>query len=695
MYHPAVKPLLLEIGTEELPPSLIAPAATELERQFRALLTEHDIAASESEVFYTPRRIAVRFAAVATERPARTVEVQGPPTKVAFGSDGRPTKTAIGFARSQGCTEKDLFTRPTPKGEYVFACRKEPALPTIALLADRLPAIVTGLPFARTMRWREGKTRFSRPIRWLVCLFGTEVVRFELAGVATGNMTYGHRGTTGPVCIPAATDYEQILAEQFVLCRPLARRKAVIDSIEKLCEESGGRPVLDPELVEETVNITEYPVPILCRFDPAYLELPAEVLITALKKHQRCFAVRGADEKLLPLFVAVADTPGCNQTLVGRWYEHAVESRLRDARFYFEQDLAKGLEALVEEEKRVTWIEEIGTYFDKTQHLRAICRHLAQTVRAADPAALDRAALLAKADLLTSMVREKEFTSLQGRMGGIYARLAGEPALVADAIAEQYRPVSTDDALPATIEGALLGIADRIVNIVGTFAIGEIPTGSEDPFALRRQAAGLLAIILRHNLEINLNQLISTTVGLFPTARPELSAKLEAFFQERLEAMLGDKDVPYDIADAVLGVAMEHPTRALAAATALIEFRRRPEFERLIIGQKRVANILKDQQVSGQPDPAIFAEEAEIQLWNQARIIEPQVTRAMAQFDFVLALELLLKLREPIDRLFDEVMVMAEDEKLRTNRLRLMLYIRSLFHKVADLSRIVLEGDAR
>ena len=688
-----MKPFLLEVGTEEIPPSFLAPAAGELERRIRALLAEHEIEVGPGETFYTPRRLAVRFASVAVERPARTVEVQGPPVRAAFDKDGKPNKTGAGFARSHGRTEKDLIKKSTPKGEYVFVSKEEPALPTTKLLAAKLADLILGLPFAKTMRWHEDKTRFARPIRWLVCLLGDKPVEFSTAGLTSSDVSYGHRGTEKPVRISNPTRYEPALAGEMVVCRPETRRDAVLKGLGESLAGTEGEPVLDPELVEETVNITEYPVPVLCRFDEAYLSLPSEVLITALKKHQRSFAVRGKDGKLLPSFVAVADTPGCDRQAVGRWYEQAVESRLRDARFYFEQDMAKGLEPLVEEEKRVTWIEGVGTYFDKTEHLRALCSHLAGEIEKADARTLDRAALLAKADLLTNMVREKEFTSLQGRMGGIYARLLGEPAPVADAIAEQYLPTAADGEMPATLTGACLGIADRIDSIVATFLTGAIPTGSEDPFALRRQATAMMAIILQHNLDIDLDRLVSASLELFPSPNPAHSSKLRPFFQERLEALLGEKDIPYDITDAVLETTWHHPPRALASARALLEFRSRPDFERLIIGQKRVANILKGQDVSGLPDRKTLTEPAEKDLWSNAGRTEPGIDQAMARHEFVPALELLLTLREPIDRLFDDVLVMAEDEKLRMNRLRLLSYVRSLFRKVADLSRVVIEGE--
>ncbi len=684
--------LLLEIGTEELPPALLAPGAAGLESRVRQLLADREIACGPARQFFTPRRLAVRFSDVAPERPARTVEVQGPPRKATFGPDGKPTKTALGFARAQGRSPEDLYVKQTAKGEYVCVRKEEPALPTADVLASGLPAVLAALPFPRSMRWLEDKTRFPRPVRWLVCLLDDKVVEFEFAGLRSSNVTRGHRFAARAVALPGPAQYEQLLEEQQVICSFERRRDFVRQACADACAPLPARPVPDAELLDETACITEFPVPILCRFAPEHLRLPAAVLKTALKKHQRCFAVEDGRGELVPCFVAVANTPGCDARRVGRWYEDAVESRLRDARFFFEADSKLGLEPLVEEEKKVTWIEGMGSYFDKTERLVALCGHLAESVPDADPGHLRAAARLCKADLLTQVVREKEFTSLQGVMGGIYARLAGQPGAVADAIAEQYLPRAAGDDLPRTLAGALLAVADKTDNIVATFLSGAIPTGSEDPFALRRQAYGLLAIVLEHRLDLDLDRLLKQALALFPSADPERAAQLAPFLAERLEALLADKGIPYDISDAVMETTWHHPARALAAARALLALRPRPDFEKLVIGQKRVANILKGLDVAGAPDPALFAEPAERGLLDSARQSEPGIAAAMKKFDFGPALEQLLTLRPAIDRFFDDVLVMAEDEQLKTNRLRLLLLVRSLFRQVADLSRVVIEG---
>ena len=688
-----MKPLLLEIGAEEIPSLFLEPAAQELRSRIRTLLTEHEIKTGRGQIFWTPRRLAVFFSEVSAQRPGRTLEIQGPPNKVAFSSEGKPTKTAIGFSQSHGKTPEDLYVKSIPKGKYVFLKKQFPPLDTTEILKKGVPEIISSLPFPKTMRWRSDKTRFARPIRWLLCMFGTESIRFEFAGLTASNKTHGHRGFGDkPIEITTPGDYEKLLLDHKVVVSPKARRQSIMKEIAEMATGVNAMPVKDPELIEETVNTTEFPVPILCKLESEHLKLPREVLITALKKHQRCFAVQNENNQLLPYFIAVADNPDCDRKTVARWYERAAESRLSDARFFFDADMKVGLEPLVEQEKKVTWIEKTGSYYDKTQHLRALCKYLGTRLPETDLTVLDRSAQLAKTDLLTNMIHEKEYTSLQGIMGGIYARMLGEPDLVADAIAEQYLPVATDGKLPETVNGAILNIADKIDNIVATFLAGAIPTGSFDPFALRRQASGILAIILKRGFRIDISELIRFALSLFGK-NGSCAYKLRLLFKERLEPLLTERKIPYDIARAVLETTWHLPCQALASAKALVEFRESDEFQHLIIGQKRVANILRGQDVSGLPDPGLLCEPAEKELWKQANNIEPGLDNAVSSQDFKQATRLLLSLRTPIDAMFDKVLVMAKDPKIRTNRLQLLNYVRSLFRKVADLSSIVLQGE--
>lgn len=688
-----MRSFLLEIGTEELPPGVIAPAAEEVLRRIAGLFAEHGLTTGPGEVFYTPRRLAVRIRDVPEEKPGVVVEIQGPPKRVGFDSAGKPTSTAVGFARAQGKMVEDLYVKETPKGEYLFLKKEIPPVPVMALLQENLPGLILSLPFPKTMRWNERAVRFSRPVRWILCLFGAEVVRFEHNGLVAGNRTRAHRNfTTGPVVVREPEDYEQVLLASMVIVSHQKRRDEIMKRCATLAEEKDGEVVPDPELVTETVNTTEFPVPILGKFNPDYLSLPREVLVTALKMHQRCFSLQDRTGRLLPYFIAVANTTGCDEEHVRFWYERAIESRLRDARFFVEFDLKIGLEPLVEEEKRVVWIEGLGSYYEKTQRIRELSRFLSQAIGHVDEAQLDRAAFLCKADLLTSIVREKEFTSLQGVMGGIYASLLGEQEPVARAIGEHYLPRSLDDRLPVTVLGGILSIADKVDNIVATYLVGKIPTGSEDPFGVRRQASGVLLVILQHRWPVRIPELVTKSLALFGRKENRVEEMVRELFRERLSAILADEGIRYDIANAVLAAIWHTPSEAQLRARALAEFRNRPEFERLIVGQKRVANLLRAQEVAGLPNPILFQEEAERVLWERVRAVEPRLREMLNRADYSAALELLLSLRESIDRLFDDVFVMCAEEGLRRNRLQLLGYVRALFAQLADFSQIVLEG---
>ncbi len=691
---------LLEIGTEELPPAVIEPATRELQSRILNLLRENEIQFGATEIFYTPRRIALRINELTTEKPATEVEFIGPPKKAGFDAAGNPTKTALGFASAHGKDVNDLYIKHTPKGEYLCVRRRLPAVTTVEILAQHLPNLITTLPFPRTMRWDQSGLRFSRPLRRLTAIFDSEIVKFSVAQLPAGNQIFGHRNfTTSPLILTTPLDYEPMLEKFKVIVAPIRRQNLIIEQANQLVKTLPGEVVPDNELLNETVNTTEFPEPLLGSFPVQYLQLPKPVLVTALRMHQRCFSVQDSNGKLLPYFIVVINTPDCDRDLVRRWYERAIESRLRDALFFVNADLKSGLEPLVEEEKRVIWIEGLGSYYDKTVRLRELCRFLSNAVSGIDQQLLDRAAYLCKADLLTNLVREKEFTSLQGVVGGIYARLLGEDDVVVDAIAEHYLPKSTDDQLPKSNYAGLLSIADKLDNIIATYLTGNKPTGSEDPFGVRRQATGILAIILQNRWPIDLSELVKNVLDLFAGFKniplATTSSAVMTLFQDRLGTILSERGINYDVANAVLKAVWHIPSEALMRAESIEQFRQRKEFEQLVIGQKRVTNILRGRTIVGLPEEKELVEPAEQTIFQQVKLLEPKLKQHLQQKDYTTVLKLLLSLRPAIDRLFDEVLIMCDDEKIRNNRLRLLHYIRSLFAQFADLSEIVLEGAAK
>jgi glycyl-tRNA synthetase beta chain len=694
-----MRDFLLEIGTEEIPASFLPAAARSLEQELTGWFTTNRIRCGAARLFYTPRRLAIRFSGVAEAQEPKSVTVQGPPKKTAFDAGGRPTRTAMGFARTHGKDVTDLEVRTTPKGEYLFVTKTLEPQPTRELLAAALPGIIAQLPFPKNMRWAGQGFRFARPIRWLLALFGAEVVSFPIEDVCSGSVTYGHRGSEpGFSSVVRPADYETVLARLNVMPDPDQRQEDLLRMIHELLAEASppdGRPVElipDQELIQETTNVVEAPRPILCRFRPEHLTLPRVVVVTALKKHQRCFSVQDRTGRLLPWFVAVTNTPNCDAAAVRSWYERAAESRFEDAAFFIAEDRKIGLEGFVEQEKSVTWIEGLGTLRDKTERLGRISELLAESLPGVDAQGLQRAALLCKADLLSNMVREKEYTSLQGMIGGIYARLQGDSEVVVRAITEHYAPRSVGDPLPASPEGKLLSIADKLDNLGAAFVAGAIPTGSEDPFALRRQTTGVLGMLLELKVQLDLRVALVRVLDLLGNRDEGLFNRLCAFVRERLGLLLADRGFRFDIASAVLDLSWHCPADALRRAQALAEFRPRPEFEPLVIGQKRVANILRAVSPGKDADPKQLVEPAEVLLYDAAHELGPKLTAAVSELRYRSALELLLALRPAIDRFFDEVLVMSDDRLLAANRLALLNYVKSLFRQVADLSQIVIEA---
>lgn len=685
--------LLIEIGTEEIPASYLAPASSEFKSKIEKFLQDSRIDFKESKIFYTPRRIAILIFDVLSKQPDEIKEIQGPPRDIGYDKNGKPTKTGYGFARSHKKSIKDVYIKSTPKGEYLFLKKRLRGENTTLLLKKTLPKLILSLSFPKSMRWTETKLRFARPIRWIVVLFGNTPVKIQINKISTSPYTFGHRFLSKkPLKIKEPREYESLLQKHYCIADPERRREMVDDGLINVANSIRARVVEDPELLEEVTNTVEYPLPILCQFEERFLQLPEEVLITALKYHQRCFALKDREDRLIPYFIAITNAPKGDKSEIRKWYERFLKSRLADAEFYYKKDIEKGLEKRVEEEKRVIWIEGLGTLYDKTQRLVELSSFLSSEISGVDEKALKRAAYLSKADLLTNMIREKEFTSLQGIMGGIYARVLGEPDKIGEIIYEHYLPKSSQDQLPKTLEGSILSMVDKLDNITASFLKGEIPTGSEDPFGLRRQATAIIYIILERNLFLSLDRLVEKSLELYNKKDNRVKKNLREFFEDRVYQYLIEKGIRYDIANGVK-LWFDNPLDAKLRADALMDFRKDEEFERLVIGQKRVANILKGIRVKGGIDPSLFKAKEERALYEKAKEIERLLKKKVKERNYKASLETLLSLRGEIDALFDEVLVMTEEEDLRNNRLALLSYIKSLFLEVCDLSEIVLEGE--
>jgi len=686
--------LLFEIGVEEIPASYVLPALAQLACSLERELTAARLSFESAHTLATPRRMTVIIKGVADAQTSETRTVTGPPAKVAFGDDGAPTKAATGFARSQGIDVAAL----TVVGDYVQVEVTDDGGPAVDVLPRLLAAAADTLTFPKTMKWGPER-RFARPIRWLVAMLGDEVVDLTYAGVRAGNVTWGLRvWSPGPHEVAGADAYEELLRNNYVIADHEKRKSMIAEQTLRIAGECGGRLVEDPELLDEVTFLTEYPTIYAGRFDERFLELPRDVVVAAMKGHQRYFAVESDDGTLLPHFLCVVNAPENHHDIIRGGNERVLESRLDDAEFYWREDSGSSLESKVDRLKDVVWLEGVGSLYEKTERLESLAGYVARVVA---PDALDtavRAARLAKADLVTEMVRDgKEFTELQGIMGREYALKSGERPEVASAIYEHYLPRFAGDTLPKAPAGTILSIADKTDSIVGCFSVGLIPTGSQDPYALRRQAIGLVRIVDEGALPLSLGELVRTAgagYGVKDRALEELVESVLSFMRLRARTLFIDAGHAYDLVDAVLEASFDSLLGVRPRLTALTHFRAEDDFEGLVIGARRAMNILKG-QAPGDFDPGALVEPASHALHEMKLAVAAGVDSAMAGGDFDSAVRELLRLRKPIDSFFDDVMVMVDDPKLKEARLGLLEEVKRLFMRVADFSRVVLKGEKR
>ncbi len=693
------KDLVLEIGTEEIPAGYIPPALRQLAKQVARTLEKERLSHGLIRTAGTPRRLVLRIEALADRQEDISVEVVGPPKARAFDAEGEPTQAAIGFAKGQGIDVSVLRVKSLPKGEYIVADVEHRGRPAAEILGQDLPGIVLGLEFPKSMRWRAEPVRFARPIRWILALLGDDVLPLEVAGLKAGRRTRGHRFLSeGPIEIARAADYAGALERGRVMLDPEVRRAHILRDFERLATEKGGRVHDDEDLVNEVLYLIEYPTSVCGEFGAEFLDLPAEVVITAMKEHQKYFAVEDAEGRLLPYFIAVGNSGAQAADEVRRGNERVLEARLDDARFYWQEDLKTNLDEKVESLSKVVWQEKLGTLLEKTERVEALAGDLASALAPKSREVAVRAARLSKADLVTEMIRDgKEFTKLQGIMGREYARVSGEPDEVAVAIAEHYLPRFAEDRIAETVPGALVGIADKIDTLVGCFGAGLIPSGSQDPYGLRRQGLGVVRTVIERGFRLSLSDLVARSRELYAGKLGEDAAgvdeKVLAFFRTRLDTYLGDRGFRHDEIDAVLSLYGSDPIDALARVEALRDFREDPEFQGLIRVFKRVRNIIKGVGELPELQKGPLAEESEKKLHASVLTTDKSIGPLLEERSYSAALKLLVMLRARIDDFFDRVMVMVEDTNLRNNRLALLREVERLFLRVADFSRIVIEGE--
>ncbi|HEB51269.1 MAG TPA: glycine--tRNA ligase subunit beta [Desulfobulbus sp.] len=685
--------LLFEIGTEEIPAGYIGPALQFLATASAARFGELELRCGRVTTVGTPRRLTLAVEDLQDRQPDRRLEHIGPPKKAGFDAGGKPTKAAIGFARSRGVDVSDLQVVTTDKGEYLMAVEEVRGRET----SDLLPGILTGLireiPFPKSMRWADSTLAFARPIQWLLVLYGGEVVELEVEDVKSDASTRGHR-FMAPASFPVTgfADYTARLGERSVIVDPRQRRQMVIREVEEAVRrragQSGARPVLDQGLLDTVTNLVELPSGVCGTFDEKFLELPDEALITSMREHQKYFSVVDGEGRLMPLFVAVNNTRIDDMELAASGHERVLRARLEDGLFFFREDRKRPLADRLDDLEGIVFQARLGTMAAKSRRIAELAAELADWL---DPEIKDlvvRAALLAKADLLTEMVGE--FPSLQGIMGREYALLDGEPEPVALAIYEHYLPVRAGDVLPQTLAGAIVGLADRMDTLVGCFAIGEKPTGTKDSFGLRRQAIGLISIIRGLNISLSLRDLIRAAAtgyqGVVEVGE-ELGEELLDFIRLRFANELISSGVAQDVVEAAISVDFDDITDCMARIRALEEIRSQETFSVLAGSFKRIRNIVKD-NAETEVDPGLLREDAEKALHETMEQVRRQAEPLLRARDYGHALEIMLQMKEPVDRFFDQVMVMDDDPEVRRNRLNLLTALGRLVLRVGDISRM-------
>jgi glycyl-tRNA synthetase beta chain len=681
-------PFLFELGVEEIPHWMIVPALGDIQRLFTDFLTQNNLTAGAMQLDATPRRLVLR-----TELPARQADreelIQGPPVKAGPGA-------AQGFARKNATTAEALTVETTPKGEYYALKRSVPGRDVRELLAEALPTLITKIPWPKAMYWTgKGGVTFIRPIRWIVALLGDQIVEFEIAGVKSGALTRGHRKLGADEIAFDHANYEERLEKNGVILSAAKRRKKITDGIRKLLKGTGLAVVPDEALLDDLVYLTEFPTPILGEFREEFLQLPAEVLSTVMRHHQRYFTLKDAEGKMAPRFIALMNTKADRKGYVKKGNERVLEARFNDGRFFWDVDRQRSLASRVADLAKVTYQAKLNSsYADKAKGIQQGALRLAAAL-GADQESAGRAALLCKVDLTTEMV--KELTELQGVMGGLYARADGEPQAVWQAIYEHYLPQSMEDAIPASVNGRILSIADKLDTLEGSFGIGLIPSGSRDPLGLRRAAQGVVKTVVEGRVRIDLKKTVEAGMQanalLYPAeaGAPDRAAQLWEFFLDRIRSYFKDvRGFAYDEVAAVLAAQSGDLVDVEARLIALKQVRQTENFEPLAASFKRIRNILRQAGTSGGVvNGALLEDGAERDLDTAMRGVLARVAEFRKSADYIQALTAIATLRAAVDAFFDKVLVNAPDAQVRANRLALLAGLYAEVSSIADFSEIV------
>ncbi len=696
--------VILEIGTEEIPAQYMENALKDLNRLAKKYLEESRIKYKEVKVYGTPRRLILFIFHIKEKQEDIFQKIKGPAYSIAYNKDSQPQKPALKFAQSQGVNVEDLIVEDTEKGKYIFAPKSIIGQPTIDLLSQIFPKIIKGMQFPKSMCWGEKSLRFIRPIRWILALYGKEIIKFNLNGLDSENITYGHRLLAPQkIKISSIQEYFMKLEKSYVIVDPKIRENIVKTDIKQIIKEIGGEIIINEKQLKEIIYLVEYPNAILGKYDKKYLELPKDVLTVVMEKHQKYFPVFKNKDELLPLFIVIINNSKRHASKIREGNENVLRARLEDAKFFYQEDQKIPLEKRVDKLKKVIFQENLGSLFDKTKRLELLCDYISDVLQIEQKVKKDllRSAHLCKADLVTEMV--KEFPELQGIMGKEYAVLSGERKEVAEAIFEHYLPRFSGDRLPLTKSGMILGIADKVDSIIGCFVMGLTPTGSQDPYGLRRQSRGKIAIILKNNLQISLKDIIRKSLSLYKENvsvelkidENEIVSQILNFFKQRVKNIFLEDGIRYDVIDAVLAVDSDGDVVDIKHRIKTIEeLYNQPIFRKILNSSSRVLNLSKNNEET-EIDRSLLKEKAELSLYHNYESIYPRTREFIYNKEYKKVFKLLRDFCEPIDEFFDQVLVMDKDKDIRKNRIALIKRIGILFNQVADLSKIVSTKERR
>jgi glycyl-tRNA synthetase beta chain len=685
--------LLLEIGLEEMPARFITDTINQLEQKTKDWLKDHKIAFEVISNYSTPRRLALLIEGISEAQEDIHEEAKGPAKKIALDDKGEWSKAAIGFTKSQGASVEDIYFKEINGIEYVHVKKFIKGKETKVLLPE-LKQVITDLYFPKNMRWADNDLKYVRPIKWLVALFGSEIIPFSITDVKTDRYSFGHRFLGERITFDEASDYVQTLLSQFVIVNASERKNAIISQIENLMEENDWNIPMDENLLEEVNNLVEYPTVLFGKFEETYLDLPEQVLITSMKEHQRYFPVKSKDGKLLPFFVTVRNGDHMHLETVAKGNEKVLRARLSDASFFYNEDQKLKIEDCLKKLTTVVYHEEIGTLSKKNARVQEFANQIAGLINVTEEekTAVNRAAEICKFDLVTNMVYE--FPELQGQMGERYALQKGEGELVASAINEHYMPRNSEDQTPPSNVGAVLAIADKLDTISSFFAIGKIPSGSQDPYALRRQASGIIQILLAKKWTVSFDDILTISLKLVEQAGiqkkeiEEIQEELKTFFKLRIKHLLQEKGIRYDIIEAVLGGGVGVISTLVKKAVLLEQSKDNQDFKENMESLSRVLNISSKAGQVKEINTQLFENEYEKTLFEQVQLLDTSLNTMITEENYY---ELLISLKPAINAYFDHTMVMVENEEIKTNRLSLLAGLAKYIVNFAKVNEIIVK----